>query len=44
MTSDLTFITNEQNQTLKDRFQVLIQDARFFDVLVGYFLQSDYNA
>lgn len=44
MTTDLTFITNEQNQTLKDRFQVLIQDARFFDVLVGYFFASGFYA
>jgi hypothetical protein len=34
---DLTFITNEEGKTLKDRFNVLIKDARFFDCLVGYF-------
>ncbi|MGQ9898560.1 MAG: hypothetical protein ACUVR8_13530 [Acidobacteriota bacterium] len=44
MTTDLTFITNEQNQTLKDRFHVLIKDARFFDVLVGYFFASGFYA
>ena len=36
MNSDLTFITNEKNQTLLDRFRVLIKDTRFFDVLVVY--------
>ena len=44
MTTDLTFITNQENQTLKDRFQVLIKDARFFDVLVGYFFTSGFYA
>ena len=44
MTTDLTFITNEQNQTLKDRFNVLIKDARFFDVLSGYFYTSGFYA
>jgi len=37
MTGDLTFITNESGQTLKERFGVLIKDSRFFDVIVGYF-------
>jgi hypothetical protein len=27
MNSDLTFITNEKNQTLLDRFRVLIKDT-----------------
>lgn len=44
MTNDLTFITNEGNQTLQDRFQVLIKDARFFNVLVGYFFTSGFHA
>ena len=44
MNSDLTFITNEENQTLLDRFQVLIKDAQFFDVLVGYFFVSGFHA
>ena len=35
--SDLTFITNEKNQNLLERFKVLIKDTEFFDVLVGYF-------
>lgn len=44
MIFDPTFITNEENQTLKDRFNVLIEDARFFDVLVGYFFASGFYA
>jgi hypothetical protein len=31
MSSDLTFLTNEQGNTLRDRFQVLLGDnTRFF--------------
>ena len=44
MTTDLTFITNEDNQSLKDRFNVLIKDSRFFDCLVGYFYSSGFYA
>jgi len=44
MTTDLTFITNENGKTLKDRFHALIKDARFFDVLVGYFFASGFYA
>ena len=40
--SDLTFITNEQNQSLLERFKVLIKDTEFFDVLVGYFYTSGF--
>jgi len=43
-TSDLTFITNEENRNLLDRFRVLIKDTRFFDVLVGYFYTSGFHA
>ena len=42
--SDLTFITNEENQTLKDRFHTLIKDAQYFDALVGYFYTSGFSA
>jgi superfamily II DNA or RNA helicase/HKD family nuclease len=42
MTSDITFITNEANQTLRDRFNVLIKDTTDFDVLVGYFYTSGF--
>ena len=41
--SDLTFITNEKGQTLLERFKVLIKDAEFFDVLVGYFYTSGFH-
>jgi len=44
MLSDLTFITNEQGQTLKKRFEALIKDSRFFDCLVGYFYTSGFYA
>ena len=44
MTSDLTFITNEAKQTLRDRFGVLIKDTRDFDVLVGYFYTSGFHS
>mgnify|MGYP003990883357 FL=1 len=42
MTSDTTFITNEANKTLRDRFNVLIKDTSDFDVLVGYFYTSGF--
>jgi superfamily II DNA/RNA helicase len=44
MPFDLTFITNEQGQNLKDRFGVLLGDnTRFFDCLVGYFFISGFH-
>jgi hypothetical protein len=44
MSSDLTFITNEQGQHLGDRFGVLLgNDKRFFDCLVGYFFISGFH-
>ena len=42
--SDLTFITNETNQNLRARFEVLIRDTKFFDCLVGYFYTSGFHA
>jgi len=39
---DLTFITNEKNQSLANRFRVLIKDTQFFDILVGYFYTSGF--
>ncbi|MDO9585564.1 MAG: phospholipase D-like domain-containing protein, partial [Syntrophales bacterium] len=42
MITDLTFITNERNRNLLERFNVLIKDTRFFDVLVGYFYSSGF--
>jgi len=44
MYSNTTFITNEKNQTLKNRFASLIKDSRFFDCLVGYFYSSGFYA
>ena len=43
MNTDLLFITNEENQTLKERFEVLIKDTSFFDCLVGYFYSSGFH-
>ena len=36
MSSDLTFITNEKGQNLKERFEVLIKDTKFFEGLDGH--------
>ncbi len=44
MNTDRSFITNEENQSLKERFEVLIKDASFFDCLVGYFYSSGFYA
>ncbi len=44
MNSDLTFITNENDQNLKERFEKLIKDTQFFDCLVGYFYASGFHA
>lgn len=44
MDTDLTFITNEGKQNLKQRFEELINNARFFDCLVGYFYASGFYA
>lgn len=43
MNSDLTFITNEDSQNLKKRFEVLIKDTKFFDCLVAYFYTSGFH-
>jgi superfamily II DNA/RNA helicase len=42
MNTDTTFITNEGENNLKDRFRVLLTGTRFFDVLVGYFFTSGF--
>jgi hypothetical protein len=43
VSSDLTFITNESGQSLRDRFAILLsKDTRFFDCLVGYFFVSGF--
>lgn len=44
MTSDLTFITNEEDKNLLNRFATLIKDTRFFDCLVGYFYTSGFHS
>lgn len=44
MSTDLTFITNEKDKNLSERFKVLIKDTKFFDVLVGYFYTSGFYA
>ncbi len=44
MSSDLTFITNEDGNTLLDRFDTLVKDTTLFDCLVGYFYSSGFYA
>lgn len=44
MHTDLSFITNQNNQSLKERFKVLIKDTAYFDCLVGYFYSSGFHA
>ncbi len=40
--TDLTFFTNEADQTLLDRFRSTLKDTQLFDVLVGYFRASGF--
>ena len=41
MSTDLTFITNEAGNHLRDRFSALLTtDTRYFDCLVGYFYST----
>ena len=35
--TDVTFFTNEADQTLRDRYKATIKDTRLFDVPLGYF-------
>jgi hypothetical protein len=44
MNTNLSFITNEQDQTMKERFEVLIKVTSFFECLVGYFYTSGFHA
>ena len=44
MSTDLTFLTNEEGKHLKDRFETLIKDTKLFDCLVGYFYTSGFHA
>ena len=42
--TDLTFVTNEPGNNLRDRFNTLLtNDTRFFDCLVGYFYISGFH-
>src|SRR5437867_3150998 len=44
ISTDLTFVTNEQGRSLADRFRVLLgQNTRAFDCLVGYFYLSGFK-
>lgn len=41
---DLTFFTNGENDSLKERFiKVLNSNTKYFDVIVGYFRTSGFN-
>lgn len=42
MSTDLTFFTNEKNNTLLDRFKATLSNTKYFDVLVGYFRTSGF--
>ncbi len=41
--TDLTFFTNEPNNTLIDRFKAVLRTVEFFDVIVGYFRISGFH-
>jgi HKD family nuclease len=43
MTNDLTFFTNEPDETLLDRFKATLNHVQYFDVLVGYFRSSGFH-
>ena len=40
--NDLTFFTNQDGNTLLDRFKTTLKDTQLFDVLVGYFRASGF--
>jgi hypothetical protein len=43
MSTDLTFITNEPGNSLRDRFAIVFRNnTRYFDCLVGYFYISGF--
>ena len=42
MNSDTRFITNEGENTLENRFNIITRDSVNFDVLVGYFYSSGF--
>ncbi|MCD6578608.1 helicase [bacterium] len=41
--NDLTFFTNENGNTLLERFKTILKTVRFFDVIVGYFRISGFH-
>jgi hypothetical protein len=44
MSTDLTFVTNEPGNNLRDRFNTLLtDDTRHFDCLAGYFYISGFH-
>ena len=43
MSNNLSFITNEGEANLINRFATLIKDTRYFDCLVGYFYASGFH-
>lgn len=43
MQTDLTFFTNEPGSALIDRFRATLKDAKYFDILVGYFRTSGFH-
>jgi len=40
--TDLTFFTNEPNNTILDRFKAVLKTVEFFDIIVGYFRVSGF--
>src|SRR3990167_9897809 len=43
VSNNLSFITNEGEANLINRFATLIKDTRYFDCLVGYFYASGFH-
>ena len=41
--SETDFITNENGNTLENKFKKNLKETRFFDILVGYFRMSGFN-
>jgi superfamily II DNA/RNA helicase len=41
--SDLTFFTNESENSLLERFKAVLKTVEFFDILVGYFRISGFH-
>lgn len=42
LNTDLTFFTNDKDNSLLDRFKATLSDTKLFDVLVGYFRSSGF--